>query len=611
MPTIETSQAVAYGLRSTRASTDKWGNWTEATITHVVNFGQTIPTGARIDSAAATVHVSGQPIVGSYFYMNGESARTTVGDHGFTLSSTAAGTSSFTMAITFKGTGTKNTAAVLNIDRIDFVCTYTPTQSKLRLSSNVFDAGGTITATIVPAVSTYSHTITTNFGSRSQVQDVAAGITSAAVTVPLEWLDQIPNAGSGAGTITLQTLDGGTVIGSDAVEVTIYTPDGAAPIIQHTEEPVYTIGGTTYPDVTGGGYVQMRSGVKATATSIAGQYGASITKQTITVGKETTTAATLTTGLLQNAGTVNVIYTATDTRGLTVTYTEPITVEAYQVPTIQAFMVDRVDDAGEKSDTGTKAAGKVSFEWSKLNGKNSKATVKIQYKIADGGWTTLQETETEENTLSFTAAGPFAVETKAMFRATVADAYGTIYTAEKEDTLEMGWIARWIRHDGQGVAFGQASTKEKGFQIREEWDYYKGESNLLDLAAEKAPVQSVNGQTGAVVIETPTVESKDYGGAYFYHTAGAATTLSNYTAEKTGLYLIIYYIQMVNKLSGRSFAEFGGRRATFDSGTAYPCVVLPVVMQLEAGTTYTLTFYSETGGQLQCEDISMTKLKLT
>lgn len=610
MPTIETSQAVAYGLRSTRASTDKWGNWTEATVTHVVDFGQTIPAGARIDSAAATVHVSGQPIVGSYFYMNGESARTTVGDHGFTLSGVTAGTSSFTMAITFKGTGTKNTAAVLNIDRIDFQCTYTPTQSKLQLSSNVFDAGETITATIVPAVNTYSHTITTSFGSRNQAQKVAAGVTSAAVTVPLEWLDQIPNAGSGAGTITLRTMDGGTVIGSDTAEVTIYTPDDAAPIIQHTEEPVYTIDGTTYPDVTGG-YVQMRSGVKATATSITGQYGASITKQTITVDKETTTADTLTTGLLQNAGTVNVIYTATDTRGMTVTYTEPITVEKYQVPTIQAFMVDRVDDAGEKSDTGTRAAGEVSFKWSKLNGKNSKATVKIQYKIADGGWTTLQETETEESTLSFTAAGPFAVETKVTFRATVADAYGTIYTAEKEDALEMGWIARWIRRDGQGVAFGQASTKEKGFQIREEWDYYKGESNLLDLAAEKAPVQSVNGQTGAVTIATPTAESKDYGGAYFYHTAGKTTTLSNYTAEASGLYLIIYYIQMVNKLSSRSFVEFGGKRATFDSGTAYPCVVLPVVLQMEAGTTYTLAFYSETGGQLQYEDIKMVKLKLT
>ncbi len=586
MATITTSENVNYGLRSTRASSDKWGNWTEASITHTINYGQTIPTGARIDAASVTVHVSGQPIVGSYFYVNGQSARTTVGDHSITLSHVAAGSSSFTLTITFKGTGTKNTTAVLNLNRIDFNCTYTPTQSKLTLSAAAFDAGESITAEIVPAVASYTHKLAIAFGNRAE--EMAVEGTLQAFTIPLKWLDQIPNSGSGAGTVTLYTYDGGTLIGQDEKDITVYAPDSAAPIIEHTEEPVYNVGGVTYPDVTGGGYVQERSALKATAKSITAQYGASITRQTITVGKETTTGGTLTTGLLQQSGAVNVVYTATDSRGITVTYTETITVKAYQVPAVQELRVQRVDDTGTASDTGTKAAGSVSFTWSKLDGKNKTATVKIQYSIAGGGWTTLQETETEEGSLSFTADGPFTVETKVTFRAVIGDAYSTIYTAEKEEALEMGWIARWIRHDGKGVAFGQASTKENGFQIRGEWDFYKGESKIM----------------------IPTVTSKNYGGAYFNQDAGTGTTLSTFTVEESGVYIVQWNLWMVSALSGRSYLEFFGRRASFANGSGYPCTCLTVIGQFEEGTSYPLTFYADTGGYLQYEECILTKVRI-
>ena len=596
MTTISTSEAVNYGLRSTRSSSDKWGNWTEVSQSHHIAFGETIPAGAMVGTATVTVHVSGQPIIGSYFYVNGVSARTTVGDHAVSLDTVAAGASGFDLTITFKGTGTKNTISVLNIDRIDFTVSYTPTQSSLNLSTNTMDAGDSLTATIISAVSTYSHKLTTTFGIRSQVQQLEAGVTTATVTVPVEWLDQIPNAGSGTGTVTLDTLDGTTVIGTTAASLTITVPDSAAPVIEHTEEPEYTVGGTTYPDVSGGHYVQGTSAIKAKATAITGQYGATITRQTITCQGTTTTGSSLTTGLLRVSGSVQVVYTATDSRGLTVTYTETVEVMAYQWPSIRTLTLERVDDDGEPSDTGTKAKGSVTYAWSKLGDKNDSVTVKISYSLDGSSWTDVQTTTETGTAVSF-ETGTFGTEQNVKFRVQVTDGYASAYTAEKIDALDMGWVARWFRHDRAGVAFGQASTKADAFQIREDWDYYQGENRLIDLAKAEAPVQSVNGLTGAVVLnipETPVYSSSSSSSSYsFYCAASSSVQFSTFTPEKSGVYLYRMNVRFATTITSRAFFETMGTRVSIPNNTPYPCVDVLAVARVEAGETYGITFYTE------------------
>lgn len=609
MGSIATSEAVNYGLRSTRSSSDKWGNWTEASQSHHITFGETIPAGALVGTATVTVHVSGQPIIGSYFYVNGVSARTTVGDKTISLSTVAAGTSGFDLTITFKGSGTKNTISVLNIDRIDFSVSYTPTQSGLSLSASTVDAGDSLTATITPAVSTYSHTLTTTFGNREQVQEVAAGVTTATITVPVEWLDQIPNAGSGVGTITLTTMDGSTAIGTTAASLTVTVPDSAAPVITHTEEPVYTVGGTTYPDVSGGSYVQGTSGIKATATAITGKYGANITRQTITCQGVTTTGSTLETGLLQTSGSVPVVYTATDSRGLTVTYTETVEVLAYQWPTITTITVERVDDDGEPSDTGTKAKGSVAYTWSKLGDKNDSVTVKISYSLDGSSWTDVQTT-TETGTAITFEAGTFSTEQKVIFRAQVSDGYASVYTAAKTEDMDMGWVARWFRHDRQGVAFGQASTKVDAFQIREDWEYYQGEEKLLDLAKAGAPVQSVNGQTGDVSLTIPTApvySSSSSSSSYsFYCAAGSSVQFSTFTPKKSGVYLYRMNVRFTTTITSRAFFEGMGTRISIPTGTPYPCVDVLAVARVEAGTSYGITFYTaDTTGTYTYEGVTV------
>ena len=128
------------------------------------------------------------------------------------------------------------------------------------------------------------------------------------------------------------------------------------------------------------------------------------------------------------------------------------------------------------------------------------------------------------------------------------------------------------------------------------------------------PVQSVNGQTGAVTLSIPAapklVDTVDYGSAYFYQTANEYTTLSNLTVKESGTYYVSYNVRMASALTGRAFATFHRSRVSFPSGVAYPDVQVTDVLQMEAGTQYPLTFWYNAAGTLQYEDILLTTVKL-
>ncbi len=127
------------------------------------------------------------------------------------------------------------------------------------------------------------------------------------------------------------------------------------------------------------------------------------------------------------------------------------------------------------------------------------------------------------------------------------------------------------------------------------------------------PVTSVNGETGDVTLtipDAPTVTQKSYGGATFSKDANASITLSNFSVEASGLYAVQWNIKMITALSGRSFAEFGGKRVSFANGSEYPCALLTAIGQFDAGTTYPLILWSVTGGVMQYEDITLTVVKL-
>lgn len=113
MATITASAGPA-DLISTRKASDQWGNWTEARWDAALAFSSPIPTNARITSSVLTVHVSVNPIAGSWVYVDGQRVATGTGDKPLTIAITP-GTSSRTVPVTFSGSGTKYTQAVLQL----------------------------------------------------------------------------------------------------------------------------------------------------------------------------------------------------------------------------------------------------------------------------------------------------------------------------------------------------------------------------------------------------------------------------------------------------------------------------------------------------------------
>ena len=140
------------------------------------------------------------------------------------------------------------------------------TTSALTLSATSVEAGGTVTASIGAYDAAATHQVRLEFGTKGQTWDVAAGVTAQAVTVPVGWLDQIPTAQSGPARVTLITYSAGVYVGAVAASLTVTAPASAAPTFSASCAPLLTVGGTTYPSMGDGVYVQSKSGCTARIT---------------------------------------------------------------------------------------------------------------------------------------------------------------------------------------------------------------------------------------------------------------------------------------------------------------------------------------------------------
>ena len=207
-------------------------------------------------------------------------------------------------------------------------------------------AGTDIPVSITRAVSSFTHDVKLQFGNKTQTYSGIA--TSVNVVAPLAWLDQIPNAANGTLTVTVTTKSGSTVIGSTSKTMTITASDRAKPSVSMSLLAVGSL-----PEAFAGLYIAGKSKVKAVLTA-SGQYGAAISKREISVAGGTYGAShEYTSGYLTQYGTVAVVGKVVDSRGISNTVTENITVIAYNKPQIQSSICARCDQDGVLNDSGT------------------------------------------------------------------------------------------------------------------------------------------------------------------------------------------------------------------------------------------------------------------
>lgn len=270
MPT-KSIQYVGYGGRTiimtlTQTAQDIGANtstvhWTIATSGGSSNYYY---TGIKAYINGTTIYDKEQ----SYQVHSFPSARGSVeGDVTITHNQSGDASVNFAMsAMIYTGTY-HDYAETINLDRI-------PRVSDLTLSASTIYAGGQITATATKKSQSFTDVITLAFGNHTQL------LTSGTpYTLPLSWLDAIPNAAEGLATVQVTTSQSGVIIGTNSAQFKVLAPTSAKPTF--STPPITVVDTAQLPAAFAGKKLQRLSKLGVTVNASA-KYGASITSTQIT-----------------------------------------------------------------------------------------------------------------------------------------------------------------------------------------------------------------------------------------------------------------------------------------------------------------------------------------
>ena len=387
------------------------------------------------------------------------------------------------------------------------------------------------TITISRASSSFTHTLTYSFGNTSGTIATKTTATSVAWTPSLSLASQIPSATNGTCTITCTTYNGNTNIGSKTCTHTLTVPVSVKPTISSLTAS--RIDGDV--PSTWGIYVQTKSKVKLTINEAAGSYGSTIKSYSISGGGYSGSASTLTTGFLNNSGTVTFKATITDSRGrVSEEVSVTITVIAYSPPYFNSTLSQRCLSNGTLNDDGTYIHGLVSCGFSSCGGKNTLAT-SVQYKkVSETSWTNAGVTFSSDKAFTF-GSGKISTETSYDIQYILKDTFSSISVQEIVSTAA---VVMDFKSGGKGVAVGKVSERDNTFEIAENWDVKVYGMLLKDYIQKFAnavyPVGSI------YMSVNNTNPSTHFGGTWVAWGSGRVpvginTSDSNFnTVEKTG-----------------------------------------------------------------------------
>lgn len=221
----------------------------------------------------------------------------------------------------------------------------------------------------------------------------AVGITSGiganfTWTVDAELMRKIPNATSAEITFTLYTFSGDNNIGNNTISFTATVPNNSStqPKVTMSLSPVHSLG-DAFKDL----YIQGKSKVKATI-SADGEYDASIKSYKMNVLSKDYSSP-FESEYLNTAGVATVTGYATDSRGITGSAAQEITVIPYIAPKIQPVSGEgnvvavRCNEHGDTGEGGIylKIKAKRNYSPMMLDGvQHNHCTIRFRYKAAQG-----------------------------------------------------------------------------------------------------------------------------------------------------------------------------------------------------------------------------------
>lgn len=296
------------------------------------------------------------------------------------------------------------------------------------VSVNGSTMGSPITVQISKAVSSFTHTVTWAFGSRSGTIVSQTSSSSISWTPPLDLAWQIPNATSGTGTIVCTTYNNGTNVGQKSINFTLTVPSYVCPAINSFVPSI----ASTRPSGCGM-YVKNNSTVQWSA-NVSGTYGSTIRKCVINgpnlsyTSTSSSTSYSATSSTLTTYGRKEYTITITDSRGRTATGVQSIEVVDYNAPVLTSCNSFRSNSDGTMNSSGTYVTHKITASFYTLGGKNNIKIVVSSREGKTGSYgnqTTIKNDST--NTISYTytsASNSFQVDKTYDFQFQIIDSVG-------------------------------------------------------------------------------------------------------------------------------------------------------------------------------------------
>ena len=339
-------------------------------------------------------------------------------------------------------------------------CTTIQRKSSLSFSSSTINPGVSVIATVTAPNSNFRHSIMWSLGGKSSSVSLEAGVLTAEITVPADWLSEIPDVQKAKVTVTITAYNGSTKIGVNTYTLSLVVPATDA------YKPSFSIGLTRHDNGVPSGwgvYVQGISKVSVSPEDLVFKYGATLDRLTITVGSVSIRSLPATFNLTE-AGDLTVTVAVRDTRGLLTVKTTMLTVYPYSPPSVQVTSLERCNSNGELNSSGEYLCAKYTLSYSSVASKNvGKITAK--YK------TSADASYSSEKVLSTNPAvfgdGKISVSNSVDICFTVTDSIITSGVSIIR-SVPSGAIPFNIRRGGTGAAFGRFSEKDNELSVG--WD---------------------------------------------------------------------------------------------------------------------------------------------
>lgn len=364
-------------------------------------------------------------------------------------------------------------------DGLTITIDYTNPISTFTLSKTSVEAGTSLGVTINRVDSSYTHKVTFAFGSRSYT--VTGVGTSTSYTIPVAWLDQIPNAVSGTGSVTVTTLNasGGTV-GSASQNVTIKAGSSVVPSV-----------GTIKAEVVSGLdglYIQGYSKCKVTVSGHAAGTGATVASVLISGNGDSAWATSMTSSLLRTSGTVTFTAKIKDSRGREKSGTVSITITAYKAVAITGRTALRCSSAGTVSRVTGKSA-KLGVNYAMTSVGSNAVTVKVYWRLYGvSSWTQISGWSSTSGYTAVALKDSLALDKRYEIRFDVAD---KISTASQTAVIEPGVVYMVWSKVKSSCGLGTYPTAEKQVAIAEDWSLMLGSMDVGKAVWQRTRVRNL------------------------------------------------------------------------------------------------------------------------